>query len=736
MKTKTNLLLLSSLSSVAILVSMGLPYSNNSNSAEKDSFGSGRAVDDVGSSFVMKSDNQVSYGNIETLSIAFNEGQVVDEVRSQNLVVKSTNVSNDEFTALVEVENAFSVLSVSFLQSNTEDMSIGCGNSEGEGEYSVSYYLYSKNNVIYTSSLSLDTAILSAGDDPEVVNPSSIIPNDKIFPPITPVEFNGYRGTIQWRDNDGNIYPLAGAKVSVTRRNSLSNLPDTKEFYTNENGYFNTVGVLYGTAIEGTLKLYLSGENVSVRRVDSLKDNYSEEGFNKHTIAYSMSLSEYAQSLVDGTPLIISSQSAEGNVSDFGAATQIFEAMYYYSKYAKGLNNGSIINYCSAVYPCSRNYSVIGFPTVGGFMYTGHDSTIIIPPEKPENSIPCYESWDVIGHEYGHHVGKCLQCCVGIGAYSHYAYRENINNLIKYENLSEQNGINKGLSLTWSESWPSYWSEIAQTSFPSSIKEHYSNGYVADKAYEAYNFSPVNYYSIEQGEHFSDINCSYIGGEAYEVGIIRFLYELNRNVGGYSTTDTPNNDYLWDYVVDCGEQFFSNAIFNNMKFSDFYNYLYSLTQTEGLDNPITIDMLSEVASDYLIAPVKVGTQQKSDGVDLYWQIGGYHNGLQSIGDAYLTFYDENGIEYKRQPLSHTCISKGTEYSRARYKAKITSDMLSTVSSPNMKIGIAFSPNYYNWTNVNGDDFGYTGPYARIIWEGQSSSLSLQTISNINLDSDL
>ena len=146
MKAKTNLLLLSSLSSVAILVSMGLPYSNNSNSAEKDSFGSGRAVDDVGSSFVMKSDNQVSYGNIETLSIAFNEGQVVDEVRSQNLVVKSTNVSNDEFTALVEVENAFSVLSVSFLQSNTEDMSIGCGNSEGEGEYSVSYYLYSKNN--------------------------------------------------------------------------------------------------------------------------------------------------------------------------------------------------------------------------------------------------------------------------------------------------------------------------------------------------------------------------------------------------------------------------------------------------------------------------------------------------------------------------------------------------------------------------------------------------------------
>ena len=179
--------------------------------------------------------------------------------------------------------------------------------------------------------------------------------------------------------------------------------------------------------------------------------------------------------------------------------------MYYYSKYAKSLNHGEDIEPCKVYYPANTKFDQTGFPSNSGAYYDLNGRIILPGLEGADLDITSYENWDVFGHEYGHHVGRSLGFCFGPGE-SHSAYIDNVYsgyNIIKYsDHISE-----RSLSLAWLESWPTYFAEIAQASFPKEIKSSYCHGYVSDKKYESNNFRKERYFSIDHGENLTDILC-------------------------------------------------------------------------------------------------------------------------------------------------------------------------------------------------------------------------------------
>lgn len=739
---KTNLLLLVAFS-LCTASSVGDFNNNIGNVKSRSSLSnSGMAENTTATDIIMESDREITFGDTKTLRISFLDGQTINDVKGENLDVRHSSMDGNMLCAEVQVKNKFSKLTVSYADKTKSKDIAGNGKSnENDMVETAAYYLYSKEDRIYTSMVSIDSAIIEAGDDPEEVNPSIEVASNAAGFPYVPVEFKGYRGTLQWSDDNGNIFPLEGARISIEYTVNNSIAKELKVVYTDKTGHFNTPGLPLGAGIDSTFKLTLGNGDVEVLGIDSSKQSDSTVGFDKHTKSYSLSLSDYIDTLANGTPLIIKAKTDANVVSDFGAATQIFEGLYYYSKYAKSLTNGGVIEKCSAVFPCCRDYETEGFPKVQGVYYSGNSSMIVIPNIQPDTDnneqLTVYQSWDVLGHEYGHHVGKFENCCVGVGCYNHYAYRDDIYTLWYSNAFSTiQKAVNIGLSLAWSESWPTYWSEIAQTSFPDAIKQSYAHGFVADRKYEAFNFTTKGYYSIDHGEHFTDISGLHVGGETFETGIIRFLYELNRNVGNHTSTDAPNEDHLWNYVLDCGNTYYANSNYNNMKFSDFYNYLYDLTKENDPNAVVTVEMLSDRAADYLIAPVKIETKKDLNGLYIYWEIGGYYRELESMCKAYLTFYDANGVEFAKSPIEYSCETSGYSKTRARFKGEITSDMLKHSVTRYMSVGLSFSPHYYSWeSNYHPSDNGYTGPYTRMIWKGTREQLNLGNLSGIVSDAE-
>lgn len=292
-----------------------------------------------------------------------------------------------------------------------------------------------------------------------------------------------------------------------------------------------------------------------------------------------------------------------------------------------------------------------------------------------------------------------MGCCKGLGkGYSHSSNKDEISNLINKYELDEQEAVNDGLSLAFVESWPTYWSEIAQSSFPSTIIKNYANKYISDKKYEAYNSSSSNYYSLNFNE-----SSGYVG-EINERSIMRFLYGLNLKVGNYSDDSTATYDYLWSYMLDCGNEFYNTNKKTKIKFSDFYNYF--VNNTLGT-NIITVDEISEISTKCLMSPTNINTSKDSTGVNITWDIGKEDNNVSSNYKAYLVYYTD-GSTYEKYELEFTHIK--TSSNLIECSSKIPYSLIKTNDKGQLNVGLAFSPHYYDIKNNNS---GYTGPYTTI-----------------------
>ncbi len=384
------------------------------------------------------------------------------------------------------------------------------------------YFAKDDEGYFHSSSLSLDTARRAAGQE---LNYNLVDESKDETTPITlsPIstcsigETGAIYGTLKWKDAQGNTHPLAGVKVKTTM--SMSWWSD--ETYTDASGYYRIEysGIWHVGGGIPTIHIYTESDNVKV-----LSDGTYEK-----TYQFSSS--------VGGEFSYVFSPVTDG---DMGKAMMILQGAKNFADYAEYLNGGTSIDFCDFKYPGATDYC-----------YYDRNNTVNICAEAPDEGMPeTYAGWDVIGHEYGHHVQHYFGIANNPGG-THYANHNAIDDQIDWGySLSDAKDI--GHRLSWGEGWATYWSTVAQSHFSSELK---SIPTVGDTRYTAYN--KVNY----------DLNYYGTGcGDADEIAIQRFLYKLYD-----SSVDTYDKFAL-------GELTLWNIIVSNKPttFYEFINDLYNL----------------------------------------------------------------------------------------------------------------------------------------------------------------
>lgn len=193
---------------------------------------------------------------------------------------------------------------------------------------------------------------------------------------------------------------------------------------------------------------------------------------------------------------------------DLGSAMQIFTALKNYSDYARTLNGGNSIDQCRVIYPTDE--ADAGAYYSNNVIHLGYDS------QRQTDCPSLPGSWDVIGHEYGHHLqSKYFYHDYGgkheSGKSDIQKYFE-VNGLTSPTDSDIRRAKTHGIGQAWSESWPTFFAISAQSTFNSDLKRVPT---VGDARYDAFN-----------DVRYSLLNDCVYKGEACERTIMCFLYRL------------------------------------------------------------------------------------------------------------------------------------------------------------------------------------------------------------------
>lgn len=440
------------------------------------------------------------------------------------------------FTSTSKIDKVSSIGKIKLLNFEIKEEEIVCTLSEFLQDENINLQFYYDNVLVdnvtlyfasdnlgnfYSSSFSLDTAKRNAGQtlDYDLIDESEDSSNDNPGISLLGIGVTGSTsGTFRWTDDQGNTHPLIGAKVKITIGGSWWD----STTYTNQTGFysFSYSDIWYIGSGKPKITVYTdNGESVKVSNGGTYAMSKEMSG-SSGNFSYSYTFSP----ITDG---------------DMGKSMIIFQAAKSFADYAETMNGGKPITSCTFKYPGDPNKSS---------NYNG-ENIVTISSEAPQNSsYPySYSSWDVIGHEYGHHVQKCYGITANPGG-RHSIGSNNID--AQYDTKKDDNVTRKytleqskdrGLKLAWGEGWSTYWSTIAQSTFSTDLKTIWT---VGDTWYTAYN--EVNY----NLDSYCDPYTNNSFGDADEVAIQQFLYKLSS-----STTDQFDKFYidsntLWNIVIE------------------------------------------------------------------------------------------------------------------------------------------------------------------------------------------
>ena len=376
-----------------------------------------------------------------------------------------------------------------------------------------SYTLYFATDVsgtIYSSGLSLDEAKRNAGINLnyDLIDETEEEAEDSIHHPVhsqAPSTSGSITGTFQWQDDQGLTHPLVGARVKL--RIAGSGWDSTT--YTNENGdySFEYTGVKYNGSGKPKMTLYADdGESVKVKKNGTYAKTHEFETVGgKQTYSYIFS---------------------PANDGDIGKAIMIFQAAKLYSNHLYSMcNEEDSVPQCLFVFP---------YNTQKGCCY--NNNTVYIKNKDSDySSLPnSYASWDMIGHEYAHHIQKYFNIANSPGG-THTIGTNLIDQLCKTNALTQAK--NKALRLSWGEGWATYWSIVAQQSFPDEFKTIRT---VGNTDYSAYN--GVDYKL--------DVYIDRSSGEASELAIQKTLFKLYSAKTDEYDRFALGEETLWDIVVE------------------------------------------------------------------------------------------------------------------------------------------------------------------------------------------
>ena len=301
--------------------------------------------------------------------------------------------------------------------------------------------------------------------------------------------------------------------------------------YTNEFGcfYISFQNIWYIGSGKITATLYLdNGESIKVVK--------------NGTYAYSFDV-------VEGQPIFKHfTPSSDG---DFAKSIMIFEFANSYANFAKILRDGNPFRYCKYEFPANESSCQ--------YLRGGKDTVQILNLKGPGSYPNCWCCADVIGHEYGHHLQEYYKISNNPGG----QHTVPGNNMDDQWNTTLPDGSRKydlfeakdrGMRLSWGEGWPTFWSTMAQQTFPNDLK---SMPYVNDTKYTSYRG-----FEYEIDSYGDSTYKPY--GDADELSVQRILFKLN----------LPKKDSFDDFSIDF--RILWNLVIENKPhtFASFVNVLY------------------------------------------------------------------------------------------------------------------------------------------------------------------
>ncbi len=366
-------------------------------------------------------------------------------------------------------------------------------------------------------------------------------------------------GTLQWQDDWGNSHPLQYTKVTVMDEGGgLLGLWDTElgTTYTNVQGYY-TLSFQNKGACDPYLKVYPEGVNTVVKtgagsdyvwETDALENVTTNQ-----TLSRTISMSHAA-----------------------GPAFQISQAVISAAKFVQ-LVYTTDIDPVTVKYPHQENYANTYYENETIFIEDPSDNAVTIN----ENILRSYASWDVIQHEFFHHVQHQLGItenpggwhAISINMYTHYmAHRapgmanEDIDFCKGACAKPEQNQEKDfAIKLVYAEAVATILSGIAQDYLVNGGLLDSNIKTVGDACYTAYN-----------GAVFDYEDAAVRMGEVNETSVAAILWDIYDDDVDSSLSDTISLGYanFWKVLVKENSQ--------NQKsktFSDFIQALYSTSSS-------------------------------------------------------------------------------------------------------------------------------------------------------------
>jgi hypothetical protein len=248
--------------------------------------------------------------------------------------------------------------------------------------------------------------------------------------------------------------------------------------------------------------------------------------------------------------------------SDLGRAFQISQAINVATKYVKQMN-GAYIAPVTVKYPHVESSS--------SCFYRSSENTLYILGTSPKSGCPeSYASWDVLMHEYGHHVQAEFGITNSPGG-SH-SLEENL--------ADKRESKDKGIRLAWGEAYASVFGGMAQAYYASTLQNIAT---VGDAAYISYNSASLNYETTTRRI-----------GEACEASIIGVLWDLYDTAAESHDTVSFSHSSYWEMITNCDSESLSD-------FCNYFNANYSLGKRLALGELLSYYKMS--ASDLSVSTV-------------------------------------------------------------------------------------------------------------------------------------
>ena len=371
-------------------------------------------------------------------------------------------------------------------------------------------------------------------------------------------------GRWRWELADGTRLPLAQTKIELRYENGLLS-PKIATTYTDNDGYFSF-------SISDFEDLYSdnSGVNIFLRCFSS---SYTFEVSQDWLVLNNHTDTDMINNVVAGTTTTINKYVIYNASNNVTKRFYVQQGMVLAQRFAyeMGFNTD---NFIRVAYPgLGQNMSDSGFcwGTVldNSFCAIGKDR---------------FNDFDTIIHEYAHFV----QASKGI--YGHKLIDmvlDGPDHNLPDDNFTEKDDKEYAMSLTWSESWATAFSQIAQEFFKSSYPGVPGLADISDKAINPNN--DPNKYTYET------FTKEYRSCEAQELAVIAFLWDIYDFTNeSYDNFSTGPHDW-WNCTTEAG----------TYTLTDFFNVIKTYY-------PSCVKMVAELMSAHQISAGNVTVSMSSN----------------------------------------------------------------------------------------------------------------------------